>query len=142
MLLSIIISFSLFIVYQCLNTLTLTTSQSYEIGTIDSDNIVLFNGQKTGIFNLRDKSMTYIARNLSVNTYPNLPVSGKSGSTYYIFGGSQCISSQNETIQEIFSFTYSNHLIIPYTDSDDNTKGFITFSGSSLISFYNISNTI
>ena len=136
MLLSIIISFSLFIVYQCLNTLTLTTSQSYEIGTIDSDNIVLFNGQKTGIFNLRDKSMTYIARNLSVNTYPNLPVSGKSGSTYYIFGGSQCISSQNESIQNIFSFSYSNHLIIPYTDSDDNTKGFITFSGSSLISFY------
>ena len=74
MLLSIIISFSLFIVYQCLNTLTLTTSQSYEIGTIDSNNIVLFNGQKTGIFNLPDKAMTYIARNLSVSTYPNLPV--------------------------------------------------------------------
>ena len=66
----------------------------------------------------------------------NLPVSGKSCSKYYIFGGSQCISSQNKSIQDIFSFSYSNHLIIPYTDSDDNTKGFITFSGSSLISFY------
>ena len=136
MLFSIIVAVSLFILYQCLDTLTLTASDSYEIGAIDTDIIVIFNGEKTGVYNLFDHSMSYIAKNLTVKYYPNAPVSGISGSTYYLYGGNEYISSTNETPSTIKTISLNYPLVIPYTDEKDNNIGFIVFDTSNYLNAY------
>lgn len=52
MLLSLIIYGYLLVLFHCLDTLTLnitnTNNQKYELGTIDTNNIIIFNADKTG----------------------------------------------------------------------------------------------
>ena len=71
MLFNIIVSFSLLIISKCLDSLDLSSSSTkqIQIGSIDSNIIVIFNNQKTALYNVNTNTITYINETLGTNNY-------------------------------------------------------------------------
>lgn len=87
MLFNIIVSFSLLIISKCLDSLDLSVSSSstkqIQIGSIDSNIIVIFNNQKTALYNVNTNTITYINETLGTNNYLNLQLEEQLGITIY-----------------------------------------------------------
>ena len=87
MLFNIIVSFSLLIISKCLDSLDLSSSSTkqIQIGSIDSNIIVIFNNQKIALYNVNTNTITYINETLGTNNYLNFAIGGTIGNTQYIF---------------------------------------------------------
>ena len=100
MLFNIIVSFSLLIISKCLDSLDLSASSSstkqIQIGSIDSNIIVIFNNQKTVLYNVN--TITYINETLGTNNYLNFAIGGTIGNTQYIFSGSDLVSISGNSV--------------------------------------------
>lgn len=83
MLFNIIVSFSLLIISKCLDSLDLSVSSSstkqIQIGSIDSNIIVIFNNQKTALYSVNTNTITYINETLGTNNYLNFAIGGTIG---------------------------------------------------------------
>ena len=83
MLFNIIVSLSLLIISKCLDSLDLSASSSstkqIQIGSIDSNIIVIFNNQKTALYNFNTNTITYINETLGTNNYLNFAIGGTIG---------------------------------------------------------------
>ena len=83
MLFNIIVSFSLLIISKCLDSLDSSVSSSstkqIQIGSIDSNIIVIFNNQKTALYNVNTNTITYINETLGTNNYLNFAIGGTIG---------------------------------------------------------------
>ena len=139
MLFNIIVSFSLLIISKCLDSLDLSVSSSstkqIQIGSIDSNIIVIFNNKKTALYNVNTNTITYINETLGTNNYLNFAIGGTIGNTQYIFSGSDLVSISGNSVVKANpspNLASSSTFCFPYKDNNNITQGFFLLEGFTL----------
>ena len=139
MLFNIIVSFSLLIISKCLDSLDLSVSSSstkqIQIGSIDSNIIVIFNNQKTALYNVNTNTITYINETLGTNNYLNFAIGGTIWNTQYIFSGSDLVSISGNSVVKANpspNLASSSTFCFPYKDNNNITQGFFLLEGFTL----------
>lgn len=136
MLFSIIISFSLLTISNCIDSLELSsTTYPFQIGTIDSNTIVIFTTQKTALYNVNTNTITYINETLAINNYLNFAIGATFENIQYIFSGSDLVSISGNTVVKSNpspNLASSSTFCFPYKDYNNITQGFFRLQGFTL----------
>ena len=137
MLFSIIISFSLLTISNCIDSLELSsTTYPFQIGTIDSNTIVIFTTQKTALYNVNTNTITYINETLAINNYLNFAIGATFENIQYIFSGSDLVSISGNTVVKSNpspNLASSSTFCFPYKDYNNITQGFFSITRLYLI---------